>query len=285
MTAVTTARNLDDALAVLARLGASVRCLAGGTDLMVELHAGRPTPDHVLDLWRVDALRGITLVDRGLRLGALTTAHDLVHAPLVARHADLLAAAARDVGAEQIRHRATLGGNLGTASPAADLLPPLLALDAMVVLRSLRGVRQVPAAAFVTGYRTTARAADELIEAVWIPARPADEWRAFRKVGTRRAQSIAKVVVALAVRAAGGMVHSVRAAAGSVAERTVLLPTLDRLLAGRRVDAAACHAAARLCARDDVRPIDDVRSTARYRRHALARVLEHLLLSLCLPSA
>lgn len=274
---VISARNLDEALDALQGAEATTRILAGGTDLMVELENGRSQPARVIDVWRVRELRYEREERGGLRLGALTTCSDLLRSPRVAALADILAASAREVGATQIQNRATLGGNLGTASPAADMNPVLLALDARVRLVSKRGERELALEDFLTGYRTSARANDELIESVFVPARDPRERRAFRKVGTRRAQSIAKLVVALAVVRDGARIVRLRAAAGSLAERTLLLPTLARELEGRVPDAAAIERAVRACAASDVRPRDDVRSSARYRRTVLERVLVRLL--------
>jgi len=273
-------RDLDAALAALAGASERTRVLAGGTDLMVELASGRAAPDRVVDVWKVDELRGIADEDGGLRLGALTTCKELLASELVRARADVLAAAALEVGAEQIQNRATLGGNLGTASPAADLNPVLVALGASVRLASARGVRDVPVERFLLGYRRTERAPDELICSVAIPPRPSGERRAFRKVGTRRAQSISKVVVALAVVLDGERVASVRGAAGSVAPQIVPLPTLARELVGKVPGDELLERASRACAREDAAPIDDVRSTARYRRHALQRVLRSVLAEL-----
>ena len=270
---VVVARSEREALRALDGAGPGARVLAGGTDLMVELGAGRPAPDLVVDVRGVAALRGIREEGGGLAIGALATCSDILGDTRVARHADLLAQAAREVGAVAIKNRATIGGNLGTASPAADLVPALFALGARVRLASSRGVRELAVEDFVTGYRATARAHDELIAAVLVPPRPPGERRAFRKVGTRRAQSIAKVVVALAVALDGRRAAGVRAAAGSVAERCIRLAAFERALAGRELDARTIAAAARDAARLDARPRDDVRSTAEYRRVVLARVL------------
>jgi len=274
---VVVARSLDEALRALERATERSRVLAGGTDLMVELHSGRTRPDFVVDVWRVDELRGIRAEADGLRIGALTTCAELKRSPLVRQRADLLASAADEVGAEQIQARATLGGNLGTASPAADLNPVLVALGAGVRLASLAGARELDVGDFLVGYRSTARRRDELIESIFVPARPAGELRGFRKVGTRRAQSIAKVVVALALRVESGSIVSIRAAAGSVAPRTIRLSTLERELAGRAPDAQLFDRAAAASARTDIAPIDDVRSTAGYRRHAFRRIVRTLL--------
>lgn len=286
---VTVARSLDEALAALARAGAAAHVLAGGTDLMVELRTGRTRPERVVDVWKVGELRGVSEAPAGLRLGALTTCAELVRDPRVARSAPLLVAAGREIGAGQIQARATLGGNLGTASPAADLNPALVALGARVRLVSRRGARELEVDEFLCGYRKTLRERDELIESVLVPTRPANERQLWRKVGTRRAQSISKLTVALALAFEGERVSAVRGAAGSVGPRTLRLGTLERELPGRRLDATLCRSVAAACARADIHPIDDVRSTALYRRHAFARVLATLLAELdgvpaCPPS-
>lgn len=270
---VVTARSIDEALVALAGATSASRILAGGTDLVVEMETGRTRPDLVVDVGRLAALRGIRETDAGVEVGAGATCTDMLRSAAVARHADILLEAAREVGAVQIQNRATIGGNLGTASPAADLVPVLFALGARVRLASLRGAREMAVEDFVTGYRATARRDDELIEAVVLPRRPAGERRAFRKVGTRRAQSISKLVVALAVGPRGA---GARIAAGSVAECTVRLRALEAALAGA-LERASVGPAVHAALQRDVRPRDDVRSTAEYRRAVLARLLTRLI--------
>jgi carbon-monoxide dehydrogenase small subunit/xanthine dehydrogenase small subunit len=272
--------TLDEALEQLADSGAPTQILAGATDLMVEFRTGRTKPTRVLDIWGLDELRGLREEASGLRIGALETCAALKRSSLLRERFDVLAAACDEVGAEQIQARATLGGNLGTASPAADLTPVLLALDARVELASKLGRRELALDDFLVDYRRTARRPDELIESIFVPWRPADERRAFRKVGTRRAQSISKLVVALAVRMSGARILDVRAAAGAVAPKTIRLRVLERELIGQTRSLEVCRRAARAAALEDAAPIDDVRSTASYRRHALARTLESLLADL-----
>jgi len=279
---VSSPRTLAGALDALVGATEATLILAGGTDLMVEFQTGRTRPGHVVDVWRVDELRGIRAEPAGLRIGALTTCTELRASALAQEHADILVIAADEVGAEQIQARATIGGNLGTASPAADLTPVLFALEAEVRLVSKAGARSLPVTEFLTGYRKTARRPEELIESILVPTRAPGERRGFRKVGTRRAQSISKVVVAVAVTAIDGVIRTLRASAGSVAERTILLPSLERELAGKAPDAAALDRAARRAATADCAPIDDVRSTARYRREVLRRILRTLLAELLL---
>ena len=263
----------------------TTRVLAGGTDLMVELRNGRTKAARVIDIRALDALRGLREEAGGLRIGALETCADLRRSPLVRERFDVLARSCAEVGAEQIQARATLGGNLGTASPAADLTPVLLALDARVRLLSLEGARELALDEFLVGYRRTARRADELIESIFVPWLAPGTRCAFRKVGTRRAQSISKLVVALALRVEAGQIAHARAAAGAVAPRTIRLRALERELTARAPTPELLRRAARAAALEDAAPIDDVRSTASYRRHALARTLTTLLAELTTPRA
>ncbi len=273
---VVTPRTLADAYATLA--GAPHRPMAGGTDLMVQItgEIGEP-PERVLDLWRLDELRGIALSATGdeLVFGALTTYTEIRRSAVVAARLPALVEAAATIGAAQIQNRGTLGGNIGNASPAGDTLPILLATDAVIVLGSTRGERGVPAAAFWTGYWKTARADDELVIRVRIPV-PARRVVRFRKVGTRRAQAISKVVLALAYREDGGVWRDVRVALGSVAERPIRVPETEAVLEGAAArETVADHAAAVISR--EIHPIDDVRSTADYRRIVTARILHRLL--------
>jgi CO/xanthine dehydrogenase FAD-binding subunit len=275
---VTSPRTLADAYALLADDGgAPWRPLAGGTDLLVQIGAEMaPAPERVLDLWAIRELRGIDLVGDALVIGALTTWTELRRSPLVRDRLPVLAEAAATIGALQIQNRGTLGGNIVNASPAGDSLPVLLASDAVIVLGGPRGERSVAAEAFFTGYRRTARAADELVLRVRFPLPPARQMR-FRKVGTRRAQAISKVVLALAWQPDGkGSWRNVRVALGSVAERPVRAPRAEAALEGNGpTPETAAAAAAAISA--EIRPIDDVRSTADYRRAVTGRILHRLV--------
>src|SRR3954447_15454056 len=195
---VTSPRDLAEAYASLSE--APARPIAGGTDLMVALtgEIGEP-PDRILDLWGLDELRGINLDGDAISLGALTTYTEVRRSALCGEHLPVLVDAAATIGAAQIQNRGTLGGNVANASPAGDTLPVFLASDAVFVLGSARGERHVPASEFWPAYRRTALAPDELLLRIRIPLLAGREMR-FRKVGTRRAQSISKVVVALGWR-------------------------------------------------------------------------------------
>jgi len=225
----------------------------------VMLHAGtiRPEPRAVLDLWSLPELKGVRLIDDALEIGAAEPYTGIIRSAEGARYVPALVAAARTIGAAQIQNRGTLGGNLANASPAGDTLPVLLAYDAVVVTDR----RRIPIGRFFTGYRTTALESDELIRAVRFPL---DRQVLFRKVGTRAAQAISKVVMAVSRSPA-------RIAIGSVAEVPVRAPHAERALERGDVAGAVAAVAA------DIRPIDDVRSTADYRRAVTQNVLRELL--------
>jgi len=254
--------------------------IAGGTDVMVRItgEIGEP-PVRLLDLWRLDELRGITSDGEAITLGALTTYTDIRRSAACREHLPALVEAAATIGAAQIQNRGTLGGNVANASPAGDTLPVLLALDAEIDVGGSRGERTIPAAKFWVAYRRTALAPDELILRVRIPVAGGREAR-FRKIGTRRAQAISKVVMALAWRerdgASGRAWSDVRLALGSVADRPIRVGKTESVLESRpptpeTADAAAASLAA------EIGPIDDVRSTADYRRAVAARVLHRLI--------
>jgi xanthine dehydrogenase small subunit len=250
--------------------------IAGGTDLMVQItgELGAP-PARVIDIWRLDELRGIDLGESGLTLGALTTYTEIRRSSLCQDHLPALVQAAATIGAAQIQNRGTIGGNAVNASPAGDTLPILLATDAELVLGSARGERSVRADQFWPAYRRTARARDELLLRIRIPL-PAGRQVRFRKIGTRRAQAISKVVMALAWREDGGVWRDVRLALGSVAATPIRAAQTESVLEGAAPrQQTADHAAETLAA--EIHPIDDVRSTADYRRAVASRVLHRLL--------
>ena len=273
---IETPRSLDEALAIVA--SADHRPIAGGTDVMVQLTGElAPPPDRMIDLWRLDELRGISLERSSIALGALTTYTEIRRSAICREHLPALVEAAATIGAAQIQNRGTIGGNIANASPAGDTLPVLLACDAEIVVASLRGERTIAAAEFWTDYRKTALAPDELVVRVVIPLAAGREVR-FRKVGTRRAQAISKVVLALAWREHGRAAgwSDVRLALGSVAATPVRAPRTEAALEGSRpTPETADHAVETLA--DEIHPIDDVRSTAEYRRTVAARVLHRLI--------
>jgi xanthine dehydrogenase small subunit len=274
---VSSPRDLAAAYAVLAggNPDAPVRPIAGGTDLMVTLTGElAPAPASVVDLWAIDALRGIAIEGDALSLGALTTYTDIRRSALCREHVPALVEAAATIGAAQIQNRGTLGGNIANASPAGDTLPVLLAADAVIVVGSERGERHVPAAEFWTGYRQTALAHDELILRIRLPLAAEREMR-FRKVGTRRAQAISKVVIAVAWQGDGTW-REVRVALGSVAATPIRANATEHALEGNQPTPETADRAAETLA-TELAPIDDVRSTAEYRRLVAARVLHRIV--------
>jgi len=279
---VTSPRDLEAAYAALAAApsDAPARPIAGGTDLMVALtgEIGEP-PASLVDLWSIDALRGIGIDGGALSIGALTTYAEIRRSPLCHEHVPALVEAAGTIGAAQIQNRGTLGGNIANASPAGDTLPILLAADAVFVLGSVRGQREVPATDFWTAYRKTALASDELVLRVRIPL-VADREMRFRKVGTRRAQSISKVVLAAAWRStpslSRGPWRDVRVALGSVAATPVRARATEASLEGHAPSPETADLAAETLA-GELAPIEDVRSTAEYRRLVAARILHRIV--------
>jgi xanthine dehydrogenase small subunit len=272
--------RLEAAYALLADASAGPwRPLAGGTDLMVQItgELGEP-PARIVDIWRLDELRGIGVEGDALVIGALTTYTELRRSPVVAEFVPALGEAAATIGAEQIQNRGTIGGNVVNASPAGDTLPVLLALGATFVLGSASGEREVAADDFWPAYRTTARRDDELLLRVRLPL-ASDRQIRFRKVGTRRAQAISKVVMALAWRANGAdgpAWRDVRLALGSVAATTVRARATEAVLEGSPPTRETADAAVAALT-TELEPIDDVRSTADYRRLVAGRVLHRLV--------
>jgi CO/xanthine dehydrogenase FAD-binding subunit len=262
--------HLDEALAALAARPGVLRPLAGGTDLMVLGALGRLPWTHFLGLWKLEALRGITVIDGEISIGALTTYSDVLGHHQVVRELPALAQAAAETGGLAIQNRGTIGGNLANASPAADSVPALLVYDAVLELASVRGRRRVALADFATGYKATVLAADELIVAIHLP-RPGDVTREHRffKVGPRRAQAISKVCLSTRVdRGPDGRPSAVRIACGGVAPKVVrCVGTEAHVLAGDVPAALATFDT-------EIAPIDDLRSTAAYRR----RVAKNLLI-------
>ncbi len=270
-------KTLDQALREMRDTSERLVPMAGGTDLFVYLNAGSLNERRFLDLQQLRELRGVKVSANGARLGALTTFREIREHEELRRRYPALAAAAAEVGAWQIQNRATLAGNIANASPAGDSLPALLAYDARVVARSARGTRVIPFERLYRGYRDLDLQRDELITAVELPAVPASAVAFFRKVGTRRAQSISKMVFAgLVARDRAGRVSHARLAFGSVApvpirarqaESALLNEALSPASARRVVDALAL----------DIAPIDDIRSTREYRLEVAANVLMQFL--------
>src|SRR5438105_5809454 len=255
-------RTLRDALRMLDAEG-PMTPMAGCTDLYVALQFGTLTGARFLNLWGLDALRKITVRGTVLSIGALCTYTDIISSRAVGTRLPMLAAASKEIGGPQIQNRGTIGGNIANGSPAGDTLPVLAAADAVVVATSVHGDRRVPFVEFYTGYRQSVLRQNELIAAVEIPPVAGRQW--FRKVGTRAAQAISKVVMAGIDPGRG---RTPRIAVGSVAPTVVRLPSTEAALGS-----GASVADAQQILLDEIRPVDDVRSTADYRRRVAANLL------------
>lgn len=267
--------------------GEATVLLAGGTDWMVEqelratLAEGAKAP-LLIDISRMDELRGVRLEGDTLRIGAAATYLEVRRSEAVLERAPLLERMARDVGAVQIQARGTLGGNLATASPAADGTAALAAFDATILVRSARGERRIPIAALQTGYKTSSRAPDEIIVAIELALPPAGSPWIWRKVGARRAQAISKVALAGVAEVKAGVASRIGLGMASVAPVTALLPKTRALVLSTPLAELTGEAIDRAVA-EDVAPIDDVRSTREYRIHCAKAVTRGFVRGLGAP--
>jgi CO/xanthine dehydrogenase FAD-binding subunit len=274
-----TPASLAEALDDLARHPAA-RPFAGGTDLMVVLESGHLPPGRYVSLQHCRELMGIEEESGGgVSLGALTTYTEIRNSEVLAQRYPMLPAAARETGGLATQNRGTIGGNIANASPAADTPPALLVYDAELELVSSGGTRRVPYATFHRGYKKMDLAPGELIARIHLPSRRylgEGGVDYYRKVGTRRAQAISKVCFAGSILMDGGVVTDVRIALGSVAPTVVRPVRTEDSLRGRPLDDRAIAAAVETLA-SEIAPIDDIRSTARYRARVAANLLRAFL--------
>jgi carbon-monoxide dehydrogenase medium subunit len=271
--------SLEEALALLADHGDAARIVAGGTDVVVELGRGMRPTETLIDITRVAELGGIAERDGEIVVGALATHNDVVASARCRQALRPLAQACWEVGAPQLRTRATVVGNLVTASPANDTIAPLVALGASIVLASVRGERVLPLADFYLGVRRTALAPDELVREIRVAPLPSGARSRFVKLGLRRAQAISVVDAALVLRFDGDAVADARIALGSVAPTIVRAADAEGFLRGKTLDRATCDEAGRLAAAA-TDPIGDVRGSASYRRTAVANLVADALLGM-----
>lgn len=271
------ATSLDEALSLLGTPSDGWRPFAGGTDLMVLLESGALARGRYVSIWGLPELRGINATDAEVSIGALTTYSEIRDDELLAREFPLLGRAARETGGIAIQNRGTIGGNIANASPAADTPPALLVYDAELDIVSTRGRRRVPYEAFHRGYKQMDLAPGELIARIVIK-RGRSDWRQYyRKVGTRRAQAISKVCMAAAARIANLTIEDVRIACGSVAPVPLRCHMTEDALRGRAISAETIAAAQRIL-REEISPIDDLRSTAAYRERVTLNLLADFFL-------
>jgi xanthine dehydrogenase iron-sulfur cluster and FAD-binding subunit A len=272
--------TLADALKLLAEHGTTARPIAGGTDLVLQIARGAVTGiDILVDLSRVPELGQIERVGDVLRIGALVTHGEIVSSDEVVRHALALAQASAEVGAPALRNRATVVGNIVTASPANDTISALWALDATVVIVSLGGERRVRLREFFPGIRRTLLELGELVTAIEIPPGTPPSRSLFVKLGQRRAQAISVVHLAVSLQFDGPIVTAASIALGSVAATVVSATAAETLLTGQPLSATAIAEAARIAAAS-VHPISDIRGSADYRSHAVSVLLTRALHSL-----
>jgi CO/xanthine dehydrogenase FAD-binding subunit len=271
-------RDLPEALDRMA--GGAWHPFAGGTDLMVLAEAGKLPHRKFVSIWQLQELRGIAETPQHITLGALTTYTQVQRHPALQREFPLLCRAAAETGGVATQNRGTLGGNIANASPAADSPPALLVYDAELELASASGARWVSYAGFHTGYKQMNLRADELIARIRLPRggqSAPDSWRHYyRKVGTRKAQAISKVCFAGVVQFVGGRIREIRIALGSVAPTPVRCAKTEALLRGQELTPALLKRAQEEIARE-IAPIDDFRSTARYRSRVTRNLLEEFL--------
>jgi CO/xanthine dehydrogenase FAD-binding subunit len=269
-------KTLADALQRMASEPAVWKPFAGGTDLMVLLEAGKLTQRKFLSIWKLPELRGISATPTHITLAALTTYSEIRRHEALTREFPLLCRAAAETGSIATQNRGTIGGNIANASPAADSPPALLVYDAELELVSARGTRWVPYHGFWKGYKKIDLRDDELIRSIRLNRR-SDDWRHFyRKVGTRRAQAISKVCFAGTTRVNAGRIDEVRIALGSVAPTVLRAVKTEEVLRGEKLTPAVVRVAQSALAHE-IAPIDDMRSTARYR----LRVAQNLLAEFC----
>ena len=265
-------RSLDDLWPLLR--DPDMRIMAGGTDLLVKRRAGL-MPGPICCLERIPELRGISDTDSFLRIGAATILTEILESAAVAAHWPVLAQAARVLGSPLIRHQATLGGNIVTASPAGDTLPALHVLDAAVDLASAGGVRTMPVAEFITGPGRTRLEPGEILAAVRIPRPAPGAIQHFEKVGKRQALAISVASLAAVLRLDGGRIQTIRLALGSVGPTVLRCDAAEQWLTGRELHADTLRQATDMV-RASVRPITDVRATADYRRQVAGNLLLRL---------
>lgn len=274
-----TAGSLSDALALLSNEPGVWKPFAGGTDLMVLFETGRLAHRRYVNIWNLSELRGISVTEDYVTLGALTTYTEVQKSEILQQEFPMLCQAASETGGLAIQNRGTLGGNVANASPAGDSPPALLVYDAQLELVSTEGARIVPYNGFHTGYKQMLMRPSELIKSIRLP-RTRSPWRQYyRKVGTRKAQAISKICFAGIAEVDGEQIKDVRIAVGSVAPTVVRCSRTEAVLRNQKVDAVIVGTA-RASLALEISPIDDIRSTANYRLQVAMNVLEDFLMNL-----
>jgi OHCU decarboxylase len=272
--------NLRSVVELLARSPGEWLPIAGGTDIMVQYAAGKLPSRKLVSVWNLPELRSIEVLPDEIRIGAGSTYTDIREHAAIAQEFSMLARAASWTGGIANQNRGTVGGNIVNASPAADSLPALLAYDAELILGSIRGERRLAYAGFHTGYKKMMLAPDELIQTICLPRKFTGYVCHARKAGSRNAQAISKVCIAalgrVAVATAGKTIEDVRIALGSVASVPLRLAETERIVNGKTIDESLVRLA-RNTAIAEIRPIDDIRSTAKYRAAVAGNLVAEFL--------
>lgn len=273
------ASTLEEAGKLVGRCGPQARFLAGGTDLVVDLKTDRFRPEHVVSLNRIAALRGISAGDGGIRIGALTTIGQLAASSLIRDRFPAVGDATREMGGAQIRNMATVGGNIASAVPSADLPPPLMAMGARVHLWSASGERVLPLEDFFLGPRQTVRHFDEILTAIFIPDPPARSAAAYARFSLREANALAVAGVAASLRVSkDGVVEAARISFCAVAPAPKLVPAAAKAVVGTSLDDLALGRAAQATSAASA-PISDIRGTAEFRRELVGLLTRRALLT------
>jgi xanthine dehydrogenase FAD-binding subunit len=271
---VLTPQSLDEALDVLHHDESGIKIVAGGSDVIVQLRDGVLKTNKLLNILSLKELRFITHVDNRIHIGALSTYSEIIRSEIALKHAWVLVEAAKEIGAIQLQNTATIGGNLGNASPAGDSLPPLYALDATVVTRSKSGQREIPIEDFFIGYRKTALKQHELIEEVYFEALTPNDRAAYVKMGMREANaiSIVDVAVVLRDRSPDNSFRKIRIALGAVAPTIRRARRCEQELVNKPLTIERIEKGSPL-ALDNAAPIDDIRGSAEYRKALLVSLV------------
>lgn len=273
---LTLPQTLQEAVKALNAAGKDAVPLAGGTNVLIDVRSQRLVPKQIMDLGRVPGLRGISVAGGRVTLGARTTVSDLLASPDIARCGPALVQAATVFAGQMVRNTATVAGNIACGSPAADLVPPLLSLDAEVTLTSTRGSRTVALCDYYTGYKSDARAPDELITAISWPVPEANTFGTFYKLARRKGDAITVTGVAVSIGISDGRCVRARIALGSVAPIPMRARKAESLLEGQVLTPERIAAAAKAAA-DECSPIDDVRATGAYRRRMVEVLVARLV--------
>ena len=265
--------SLDEALGAL---GGDAAPLAGGTNLLVDIRGGTDIPPRLVGIDRLAGLRRIETANGRVAIGALTTVTDILRHPDMPKLGPSMVASARLFGGQMVRNTATVAGNVAYGSPAADLMPPLLSLDAEVTLTSARGSRGVPLDGLFTGFRESVRDADELITEIAWPTPAANSANLFYKLGLRKGDAISIVCLAVTVAAEAGSCSRARIALGAVAPTVIRARGAEAMLVGQALTPELIDTAARRAA-EECSPIDDIRASAQYRRHLVHMLTRRLV--------